>query len=98
MATHHVDVAVGGLQPHHRDVVGVGVGGNRAAERVTDLLQTRRRRNREPTVPQELHHLTAHLQLAEIAVQVDTIQAFDIELDVPVEHIVDRDRVDPNQP
>lgn len=43
---------------HHRDVVGVGIGGDRAAERVADLLQARRRGHREPAVPQELHHLT----------------------------------------
>ena len=55
MAAHHVDVAVGGLQPQHRNVVGVGEGGNRAAEPVTDLLQARRGRNRETVVSQELH-------------------------------------------
>jgi hypothetical protein len=59
---------------HHRDVVGVGIGGDRAAERVADLLQARRRGHREPGVPQELHHLTAHLKLSEVAVQVDPIQ------------------------
>ena len=97
MAAHHVDVAVGGLQPHHRNVVGVGEGGNRAAEPVTDLLQTRRGRNRETVVSQELHDLTAHLELAEIAVQVDPIQTVQVEFHVPVEHLGDRDRIDPNQ-
>ena len=48
-------------------------------------------------MPQELHHLPAHLQLGEVAVQVDPVQAVQIEVHVPVEHIVDRDRVDPNQ-
>ena len=48
-------------------------------------------------MPQELHHLPTHLQLGEIAVQVDPVQTLQIEAHVPVEHIVDRDRVDPNQ-
>jgi hypothetical protein len=48
-------------------------------------------------VPQELHDLSADLELTEVAVQVDAIQAVQVELHVPVEHIVDRDRIDPNQ-
>ena len=97
IAAHHVDVAVGGLQPHHRDVVRVGERGDRPAEPVTDLLQTRRRRDRKTALPQELHHLPADLELTEVAVQVDPIQAVQVEFHVPVEHIVDRDRIDPNQ-
>ena len=89
--------AVGGLQPHHRDAVGVGERGHRPAEAVADLLQTRRRGNGEPAVPQELHDLPTHLELGEVAVQIDPIQTFQIELHVPVEHIVDRDRIGPNQ-
>ena len=85
------------FQPHHRDVVGIGVGGDRAAKRVADLLQARRRGHRIPAVPQKLHHLPAHLQFGEIAVQIDPIQTLQIEAHVPVEHIVDRDRVDPHQ-
>ena len=97
IAAHHVDVAVGGLQPHHRNVVGVGERGDRPAEPVADLLQTRRRRDRETALPQELHHLPAHLQLGQVAVQVDPVQAVQVEFHVPVEHIVDRDRIDPDQ-
>ena len=48
-------------------------------------------------MPQELHHLPAHLELGQVAVQVDPVQAVQIELHMPVEHIVDRDRIDPNQ-
>ena len=50
---------------------------------VTDLLQARRRGHREPAVPQELHHLPAHLQLGEVAVQVDPVQTVQIELTCP---------------
>ena len=52
---------------------------------------------RRPCHQVELHHLPTHLQLGEIAVQVDPVQAFQIKVHVSVEHIVDRDRVDPNQ-
>ncbi len=97
VGAHHLDVAVGGLEPHDRDVVGVGEGLYRAAESVADLLQTRRRRHRETAVSQELHHLPAHLELAQVAVQVDPVQTLQIEAHVPVEHIVDRDRIDPDQ-
>ena len=97
ISTHHFDVAVGGFQPHHRNVVGIGVGGDRAAKRIADLLQARRGGHHIPAVPQELHHLPTHLQLGEIPIQVDPVQTLEIEAHVPVEHIVDRDRVDPHQ-
>ena len=60
-------------------------------------LRRRHRRHREPAVPQELHHLPPDLQLGEIAVQIDPIQAVDAELHVPIEYVVDRDWIDPNQ-
>ena len=91
---HHVDVAVGGFQRHHRDVVGIGERRHWAAESVTDLLQQRRRRNPKAEMAHEQHQLSADLQLTEITMQINPVQAFDIELHVPVEHIVDRDRVD----
>jgi hypothetical protein len=47
---------------------------------------------------QELRHLPADLQLAEMAVQVDTVQAFEVQPDMPVQHIVHRDRHRPPQP
>ncbi|HET9565787.1 MAG TPA: hypothetical protein VFP27_15085 [Mycobacterium sp.] len=48
-------------------------------------------------MPQELYDLPAHLELTEVAVQVDPVQAVQVECHVPVEHIVDGDRIDPNQ-
>ena len=54
-----------GLQPHHRDVVGLGERGHPPAERVPDLLQARRGWNRITKMIQELDHLPAHLQMAE---------------------------------
>ena len=48
-------------------------------------------------MPQELHDLSADLHPGQVAVQVEPVQTVQVELHVPVEHIVDRDRVDPNQ-
>ena len=39
----------------------------------------------------------AHLEPTEVAVQVHAVQTFQIEFHVPVEHFVDRNRIDPNQ-
>src|SRR5262249_49049376 len=92
VGAHHLNVAVGGLQRHQRNVVGLSERGDPAAEGVPDLLQARRRRHRVTTVIQELDHLPAHLQLPQVAVQVETVQALQIERRVPVEHVVHRDR------
>jgi hypothetical protein len=48
-------------------------------------------------VPQELHDLPTHLKLTKITMEVDTIQALQIQLHMPIEHIVDRHLVDPSQ-
>ena len=92
VGAHHLDLAVGGLQRHHRDVVGFSEGGDPAAEGVPDLLQARRGRDRVPAVVQELDHLPAHLQLTQIAVQVQAVQALQVQGNVPVQHVVHRDR------
>jgi hypothetical protein len=59
VGAHHLDVAVGGLQRHHRDVIGIGEGGDPAAERVPDLLQARRGQHRVPAVLEKLDYLPA---------------------------------------
>jgi hypothetical protein len=48
-------------------------------------------------VPQELDDLPTHLELTEVAVQVEPVQTFQVEFHVAVEHLVDRDRIDSNQ-
>ena len=50
-----------------------------AAERVPDLLQARRGRHRVPAVIQELDDLPADLQLAQVAVQVEPVQALQVQ-------------------
>ena len=41
---------------------------------------------------QELDDLPADLKLAQVAVQVETIQALQVERRMPIEHVVHRDR------
>ena len=79
-------------------MIGLGERGDPAAERITDLLQARRGRYRVPAMIQELDHLPAHLQRAEIAMQVKTVQALQVQLHVPVQYVVHRHRIHPNQP
>jgi hypothetical protein len=47
---------------------------------------------------QELHELAADLQQAEITVQVKAVQALKIQLHVPVQHVIYRDRHRPLEP
>ena len=35
------------------------------------------------------HHLTAHLQRGNVGVQVNAVQAFEVQHHVPIEHLVD---------
>ena len=41
---------------------------------------------------QKAHHLTAHLQIRHVAIQIDPIQTLQIEHHMPVKHIVHRHR------
>jgi hypothetical protein len=74
-----------------RDVVGLGVGGHRPTEPVTDLVEQRGRGERVAQVPrQERHHPRTGLQPGHIGVEVDAVQTLDIQRHVPVENVVDR--------
>ena len=57
--------------------------GHPAAEGVPDLLQARRGRHRLPAVIQELDDLPADLQLAQVTVQVQTVQALQVQATCP---------------
>jgi hypothetical protein len=79
-------------------VVRLGEGGNPAAESIADLLQARRGRHRIPAMVKELDHLPAHLQLSQITMQIEPVQALQIEGHMPVQHVVHRDRRQPLEP
>ena len=84
---------VGLGEPHHRDVLVVCEPRYRFAERDADLVEERRRRDRVALVRgQEAHHLATDLQVGHVGVEVDPIQALQIQPYLPVEHVVDRHR------
>jgi len=47
---------------------------------------------------QELNNLPADLQLAQVTMQVNPVQALQIERNVPIQHVVDCDRHRPLEP
>jgi hypothetical protein len=88
---HHVDLPVVLGEPHHRDVVVAGEPGHRPPEPVPNLLEDCRRRDRLAQVPgQEGDHLPTHLQSRHVSVEVDPVQALQIQTHVPIQQIVDR--------
>jgi hypothetical protein len=88
---HHRELVVILAELHPGDVVGLGVGGHRAAEALPELVEQRRRRNRVAQVGrQERHDLRAGLQVGSVGVEVDAVQTLDIQRHVPIQDIVDR--------
>ena len=81
-------------EPDPGNVIGLGERGHRPAESVTELAEQRRRGERESQVPgQERHHLRAGLQDRHVSVQVDPVQAFDIQCGMPIQHVAHRDNL-----
>jgi hypothetical protein len=96
---HHVDLAVSLGEAHHRDVLVVGEPRHRQPERCSDLVEDRRRRDRiEQVRGQKTHHLPTDLQIRHVGVEVDPVQALQIQRDMAVENPVDRYRGHNRQP
>jgi hypothetical protein len=90
---HPLDLAIGLAEPHHRDVLVVREPGDRVPKRCPDLLQDRRGGDWITQVlGQEADDLPSDLQARHIRVEVDPIQALQIQHHLPVENIVDRHR------
>lgn len=79
----HVDLPVALAEPDPRDAVRLGIPRHGLPERVADLAQRRRGRDRETPVMQEPDHLPAGLQNWHVSVEVDPVQALDIEHRMP---------------
>lgn len=47
---------------------------------------------------EELDHLAAHLQLRQVAMQVKPVQALQVQRNMIIQHVVDRDRHRPRDP
>ena len=88
---HHVGLAVVLAEPDPRDVAGLGEGSHRAAEPLADLLQQRRRGDRQVQVlGHERDHLPAGLQDRHVGVQVDPVQALDVQRHMTAQHLIHR--------
>jgi hypothetical protein len=105
VAAHHLDLAVTPGELHHRDLVGPRERVDPTPEPGPDLLQDRRRGDRQPQVPgHERDDLPPNLQGRHIPVEIDPIQTLDVQPDVTLEQIIHRHLAaaipqrDPNRP
>ena len=81
---------VGLFQVQDGDLVLGREGLHVTAEPVADLLQQRGRGNREAQVRrQEGHHLTTHLEIGHVGIQVEPVDAGKVEAHMTVQHVVD---------
>jgi hypothetical protein len=92
MRAHHIELPGVLGEPHHRDALLISQLPDRVPEPVTDPAHHRRRRNREALTRQELHDLTTDLQVRDIPVQVDPIQALQIQRHMTIKEIPRRHR------
>jgi hypothetical protein len=86
------DLGLAGVlgEAHDRDAVVGGEAGHRRPERVADLGEAGRRGNRMAQVlGQERDHLPADLQVRDVGVQIDAVQALQVEGHMAVEEVVD---------
>ncbi len=82
--------AVGLLQTKDRDGVTLGEGPHCLAEAVAHALEEGRRRDRVAEVSaEEADNLAADLQVGDVGVEVDAVEAVQIEHDMAIEHVVD---------
>ena len=89
---HHLQLAFPLREAQHRDVVLSGELGDVAAKPQPDLLQQRRGRDREPQMRgQEADHLAGQLQRRHPPVQVDPIEALQVQTHVPIQDVVHGD-------
>src|SRR6195256_937959 len=89
---HHRGLPDALLELDHRDVVVLGEPRHRLPEPGADLLEHRRGDDRHPEViVQERDDLAAYLQLRHVAVEVDAVQALDVQHRMTIQQLRDRD-------
>jgi len=82
--------AIGLLQVQDRDVVLVGEVAHVAPKAVPDLLDDDRRGDGlTQAVLAESFHLTTHLEVGDVGVEVQPVHALDVEDHMTLEHVVD---------
>jgi hypothetical protein len=88
---HHLGLALPSPEPDHRDTVDLRPILDVAPELLPDRLEQRRRHDRlAPVLVEEPDHPTGGLQLGHIAVEIQPVQARDIQPDMPGHHIRSR--------
>jgi hypothetical protein len=86
---HHLQLAIPLSEAHHRDLTLGSELSDRLTKPQPDPLQDRRRRNRKPQMPgQETNHLPRHLQSRHPTIEVDPIEALQIQTDMPLKDII----------
>jgi hypothetical protein len=86
---HEVDLPLALLGPDQGDAVPVGEVRHRLAEPVPDLLEHRRRGDGQlQVVLHEPDHLPAHLEVGDVGVEVEAVEALQVQSDVAVEEVV----------
>jgi hypothetical protein len=91
---HHLDLPHPPGELHDRDVVALGEPGHRLAETGADLLEHRRGGNRHAQViVQEREDPAAGLQRRHIAIEVNPVQALDVQHGVTIQQLRDCDHM-----
>ena len=85
---HHIGLALPGPEPDYRDAVGLRPVLDVLPELLPDRLEQRRGHDRlAPVIVEEVDHPACRLQLGDIAIQVNPVQAGDIQPDMPGHHV-----------
>jgi hypothetical protein len=91
---HLLDLAIGLGESHDRDVLLIGEAADCTPKRRPDLVEDRRGRDRVPQVGgQEADDLTTDLQVRDVGIQVDPVQALQIQRHMSLKHIIDGHRL-----
>jgi hypothetical protein len=94
VGAHHLLLAGVLGEADHGDLVGGGEPLDRSPERVADLGEHRRRGDRVAKVlGEEHHHLPCDLQVGHVGVEVDAVKTLQVQPHMPLEQVVDVDRV-----
>src|SRR5207248_858810 len=85
---HHIGLALPGLEADHRDAASPRPVLDAAAELLPDRLEQRRRHDRlAPVLVEEPDHPASSLQLGDIAIEIQPVQAGDVQPDMPGHHV-----------
>lgn len=88
---HHIDLPVTLGELDHRHATSGSITAYIVTEPGADLLKDRRRRDRITQMTgQERNHLTGHLQVGHVPVEIDPVQTLKVQTNMPIKQIVHR--------